>query len=166
MPGADWQYAIRQGIREGDYFIACFSAEYVGRPLTYMSTEIGLAIEMLQQMPIDRIWFIPVLLSQCEVPDLPIGGGRTLSGLHREALYKDWEGGVRRILKAMGVERAQVKPAPSKPAKPVEVPAEQVTSVSASAGRRLQTEYGELQRRYDNLTLHIGAVDTLSLIHI
>ena len=39
------------GHQGGDYFIACFSAEYVARPLTYMNTEIGLAVEMLQQMP-------------------------------------------------------------------------------------------------------------------
>ena len=67
-------------------------------------------------MPADRIWFIPVLLSECEIPDLPIGGGQTLSGLQREALYKDWESGVRRILKAMGVERPEVMPAPTKSA--------------------------------------------------
>jgi hypothetical protein len=104
LPGADWQYAIRQAIEGGDYFIACFSAEYVARRKTYMHTEIGLAIEMLQQMPIGRIWFIPVLLSDCQVPDLPIGGGRTLTRLNWEPLHKDWARGIRRILKAMGVE--------------------------------------------------------------
>ena len=104
LPGADWQYAIRQAIEGGDYFIACFSAEYVARPMTYMNTEIGLAVEMLQQMPVGRIWFIPVLLSDCQVPDLPIGGGRTLTHLNWEPLHRDWDRGVRRILKAMRVE--------------------------------------------------------------
>ena len=93
MPGQFWQDAIRQAIREGDYFIACFSAEYDARPRTYMHTEIGLAIEILQQMPTNRIWFIPVLLSECEVPDRSIGGGQTLRDLHWESLYKDWARG-------------------------------------------------------------------------
>ena len=97
MPGQRWQDAIRQAIREGDYFIACFSAEYVARPRTYMHTEIGLAIEMLQQMPTNRIWFIPVLLSECEVPDRSIGGGQTLRDLHWELSTRIGREGVRRI---------------------------------------------------------------------
>ena len=104
MPGADWKYAIRQAIAKGDYFIACFSAEYVTRPVTYMNTEIGLAVEMLQQMPPGRIWFVPVLLSECEIPDRTIGGGQTLRDLQWEPLYENWDRGVRRILKAMGAE--------------------------------------------------------------
>ena len=43
------------------------------------------------------------------------------------------------------------------------------TASSASQRERLQTELNELQRRYDNLTSRIAAVDTdlgLSLIHI
>lgn len=104
LPGADWEYAIRQAIEGGDYFIACFSAEYAARRKTYMHTEIGLAIEMLQQMPIGLIWFIPVKLSECQVPNLPIGGGRTLTRLNWVPLYEDWDRGVRNILKAMEVE--------------------------------------------------------------
>ena len=88
MPGQRWQDAIRQAIREGDYFIACFSAEYMARRKSYMNTEIGLAIEILQEMPADRIWFIPVLLSECEIPDRSIGGGQTLRDLHWEPLHK------------------------------------------------------------------------------
>ena len=110
LPGADWKYAIRQAIRKGDYFIACFSAEYVARPLTYMNTEIGLAVEMLEQMPPGRIWFIPVLLSECEIPDRTIGGGQTLRDLQWEPLHKDRVRGVRRVLKAMGVERKVYEP--------------------------------------------------------
>jgi len=53
------------------------------------------------------------LLSECKVPDIPISGGRTLSRLHYEALYQNWEGGVRRILKAMGIKRPPLKPAPN-----------------------------------------------------
>ena len=110
LPGADWKYAIRQAIRKGDYFIACFSAEYVARPLTYMNTEIGLAVEMLEQMPPGRIWFIPVLLSECEIPDRTIGGGQTLRDLQWEPLHKDRVRGVRRVLEAMGVERKVYEP--------------------------------------------------------
>jgi len=46
-PRERWQDAIRQAIGEGDYFIACFSAEYVARRRTDMNTEIGLAVRPL-----------------------------------------------------------------------------------------------------------------------
>ncbi len=110
MPGERWQDAIRQAIGEGDYFIACFSAEYVARRRTYMNTEIGLAIDMLQEMPTDQVWFIPVLLSECKVPNRTIGGGQTLRDLQWEPIHKDWERGISRILKAMGVERKVYEP--------------------------------------------------------
>ena len=110
MPGQRWQDAIRQAIRAGDFFIACFSAEYATHPLSYMNTEIGLAIDMLQQMPEDRIWFIPVLLSACEIPDRSIGGGQTLRDMHWESLYKDWDRSVRRILAAMNIPNRLSRP--------------------------------------------------------
>ena len=109
-PGEDWHDAIRQAIKAGDYFIACFSAEYEARRRTYMNTEIGLAIDMIQEMPPGRIWFIPVLLSECEIPDRTIGGGQTLRDRHWEPLHKDWNRGVRRLLEAMGIERKGYEP--------------------------------------------------------
>jgi hypothetical protein len=108
MPGADWQYDIRQAIKAGDYLIACFSAAYVTRPITYMNTEIGLAIEMLKQMAPGRIWFIPVLLSECEVPNRAIGGGQTPRDLHWEPLHKDWGQGVRRIRQAISEQWREI----------------------------------------------------------
>jgi len=61
-------------------------------------------IEMLQEMPTDQVWFIPVLLSECKVPNRTIGGGQTLRDLQWEPLYKNWERGTQRILEAMGAD--------------------------------------------------------------
>ena len=108
MPGMRWQQAIRKAIRSGDYFIACFSAESVARSRTYQNEELVLAIEELRLRPADRIWFIPVLLSECKVPDRDIGGGETLDSIQWVVLYQNWEEGVGRILKAMGIQRELV----------------------------------------------------------
>jgi hypothetical protein len=96
-PGHRWQGAIRNAIREGAFFIACFSREYNERPRTYLNEELTLAIDELRQRPTDRAWFIPVLLSG-EVPDRDIGGGETLRNLQWVELSQDWEDGIRRIV--------------------------------------------------------------------
>jgi hypothetical protein len=43
-----------------------------------MNEEITQAIEQMRQLPTDQRWFIPVLLSSCNIPDLSISPGVTL----------------------------------------------------------------------------------------
>jgi hypothetical protein len=80
-PGYRWKAAIRDAIREGAFFIACFSGEYHQRLRTYMNAELTFAIDELSERPTDRAWFIPVLLPGGVVPDRDIGGGETLRSL-------------------------------------------------------------------------------------
>jgi TIR domain-containing protein len=101
LPGVDWKVAIRQAIQSGDYFIACFSQQYGRRKKTYMNTELSLAIEELSQTKAERPWFIPVLLSNCEVPDLSIGGTRTLRDLQSVKLFRNWSVGTNAIISAI-----------------------------------------------------------------
>ena len=101
VPGQRWKRTIRNAIRDGAAFLACFSPELVGRSSSYMNEEITLAIEMCRLMPHDRSWFIPVLLGKCEVPDRDIGGGETLHDIQRVALYDDWDRGVDLIVSAL-----------------------------------------------------------------
>jgi len=106
-PGARWKDAIREAIRSGDYFIGCFSDAYTAKAKTYMNEELTLAIEELRQYGSDREWFIPVLLSECEVPVRSIGAGETLLDINWVPLYEDWNAGIRRILSV-------IKPIPPK----------------------------------------------------
>lgn len=99
--GSDWKHAIRNAIHEGSYFIACFSHQYNRRDRNYMNTELGLAVEELANYRADKIWFIPVMLSKCEIPDLTIGGNRTLQDLNYVELYKDWQSGLEKILRVI-----------------------------------------------------------------
>lgn len=68
-PGSRWKDAIREAIRDGAFFIACFSKEYNKRGKTYMNEELTIAIQELRQRPTDRIWFIPVKLNTCKIPE-------------------------------------------------------------------------------------------------
>jgi hypothetical protein len=98
-PGSLWKSAIKDAIREGAFFIACFSREYHRRPKTYMNEELTLAIEELRQRPTDRAWFIPVLLPGGEVPDRNIWAGETLRSIQWVSLSEeDWATGIQRII--------------------------------------------------------------------
>ena len=100
-PGVSWKDAIRKAIKEGAFFIACFSKEYQSKYKSYMNEELTLAIEEMRQLQHDHVWFIPVLLSETDVPARDIGGGRTLLDYQYVPLYQDWNEGVRRILSAI-----------------------------------------------------------------
>ena len=96
-PGGRWKNSIKNAINEGAFFIACFSQEYYNRDSTYMNTELIIAIETLHERHIDKAWFIPVKLNECEIPDRSIGGGETLRDLQYIELHKDWDIGIQRI---------------------------------------------------------------------
>lgn len=101
VPGTSWKQAIQQAIHHGDFFIACFSKEYNARDKTFMEKELSIAIEKLQQKPVDRIWFIPVKLNECEIPNFNIGESETLQDLQYVNLYEDWNTGIEQILNIM-----------------------------------------------------------------
>ena len=102
LPGARWRDAIRKAIREGAFFLACFSKQYHGKNKTYMNEEITLAIEELRRRPTDRTWFLPVLLDDCHMPDRSIGGGETLADIQYVSLHSEWDDGVRKIVAVVG----------------------------------------------------------------
>ena len=64
-PGYRWKKAIRDGIRQGDFFVACFSNSSSSRAKSYMNEELTLAIDELRQRPTDRAWF--GIVSQNEI---------------------------------------------------------------------------------------------------
>jgi TIR domain len=67
-PGERWKTAIREAIHSGILFVACFSREYAARDASYMNQELTLAIDELRLRPVDRRWFVSLVLSGGEVP--------------------------------------------------------------------------------------------------
>lgn len=89
-PGEDWRVKIRRAITDNALaFIACFSRVSVGRNKSYQNEELLLAIEQLRQRRPDDPWLIPVRFDDCEIPDLVIGGGRTLASIQHADLFGD-----------------------------------------------------------------------------
>jgi len=97
-PGVRWKRAIRDAIQNGAFFIACFSSEYNNKTKSYMNEEIITAIEELRKRSIDNIWFIPVLLDNCDVADYDIGAGETLKSIQHIELFKNWNEGIKKIV--------------------------------------------------------------------
>ena len=100
-PGSRWEQAIRRAIHQGAFFIACFSEEYNNRNKTYMNEELTLAINELRQRSTDQIWFIPLKLNNCEIPNRDIGGGETLQAFQYVNLYEDWDNSIQRVLRVV-----------------------------------------------------------------
>jgi hypothetical protein len=101
LPGQNWRDAIREAIRSGAAFIACFSSNYARRDKTYMNEELQLAIAEIRLMPKNRVWFIPVLLNPCAVPDYEVGPGRWLSDFQRVPLFENWHSSLKNIVTAV-----------------------------------------------------------------
>ncbi len=97
-PGKYWKKAIKNAISNGAYFIACFSKEYNEKSATYMNEEILVAIEVLRTMPFDSGLFIPIKLSECEIPDIDIGAGYTLKDIHYLKFHEDWDAQIKRLI--------------------------------------------------------------------
>lgn len=99
--GRRWRTEIRRAIQDGVSFLACFSSESVTRGRSYMYEEIFIAIDTLRQMPIDRSWFIPLKLNECQIPDIDIGPGQTLRDIQWVDLYPNWEEGISKIVSSI-----------------------------------------------------------------
>jgi hypothetical protein len=89
-PGEDWRAKIRQAIQhDALVFIVCFSRQSEARIRSYQNEELLLAIEEFRQRHPDAPWLIPVRFDECHIPDLDIGGGRTLTWLHHVDIFGD-----------------------------------------------------------------------------
>lgn len=101
LPGVRWRDEIREAIKNGDYFIACISRNYLMKKKSYMNEELTIAIEELRLRPTERLWFIPVLLDPVEIPKRPIGAGETLQDIQHVELFTSWDIGVKKIVKSL-----------------------------------------------------------------
>jgi hypothetical protein len=65
----------------------CFSPASLAKPKSYRNAEFALAIDELQLRAADDQWLIPVRFAHCDIPDLDIGGRRTLRSLQAADLF-------------------------------------------------------------------------------
>src|SRR5260370_33961960 len=68
MGGEDWDRAITLAVRKADFFLFCASSRSVNKRGA-VQREIRLALEMWREKLDDDIYFLPVRLEECEMPD-------------------------------------------------------------------------------------------------
>ena len=87
-PGDNWRVKVRAAI-SGDAFafLACFSRRSVDRSRGFHHAELAFALDEMRMRRPAVPWLIPVRLDECQIPDLEIGGGRSLADLQRADLF-------------------------------------------------------------------------------
>ena len=94
LPGQNWPRAIETAIETSDFFVACFSRRSVDKRGGFQA-EIRYALECARQIPLDRIFIVPVRLDDCRVP-------RTIAREFQHVdLFPDWGEGVVRLAKVL-----------------------------------------------------------------
>ncbi|MFM6788790.1 MAG: TIR domain-containing protein, partial [Microcystis panniformis] len=81
IPGQIWRDEIPKAIKASQIFLACLSAKSAKQG--YIQRELRIALDTLGQMLLGTIFFIPMRLEECEIPDLRLAEvGLNLRDLH------------------------------------------------------------------------------------
>ena len=98
IPGQNWKLMINEAIRGSDYFIALLSSSSVSKK-GYVQKELNYALSVLEAMPPNEIYIVPVRLDKCEVLH------EKMRDIHWVDLFSDYGDGLKRILIALGKTR-------------------------------------------------------------
>ena len=66
-PGERWRPAIEKALREAHFFVLCISSQSVNRR-GFLQREIRMALDKTAELLEDDIYFLPVRLSHCPLP--------------------------------------------------------------------------------------------------
>ena len=90
LPGQHWEREIQAALRNSDFVIALLSSRQVEKR-GYVQREIRRALEILDEVPDNQVFLIPVRLDDCRPQHL------RLSDLQWLDLFPSWEEGVRKL---------------------------------------------------------------------
>lgn len=116
--GRLWKDQIRDAIRSGKHFIACFSSSYPTSEKTFMNEELIIAIDELRQRSHHTNWFIPLVFGKGRVPPIDIGAGKNISDIQYIDFNSDFDQSILKLYRATGHT-----PPPKKPQPEVKAPA-------------------------------------------
>lgn len=88
LPGQIWKDEIQKQIESAAVFLAFLSKKSV-RKVGYVQNEFRMALEVFGNFPPGHIYFIPIRLDQCKIPDLRNPkNGHSLNDFHWVDLFK------------------------------------------------------------------------------
>ncbi len=110
--GQQWKTLINQAIRKSAYVLTLLSPHSLSKR-GYVQKELKKALDIVDELPPEGIFVIPVRLTECEPLD------ERLQELHWVNLFLDYDAGLQRILQAMNIPKQkqleQHKPEQHKP---------------------------------------------------
>lgn len=102
LPGQNWPRAIERAIETSDYFVGCFSSRSAVKRGHFQS-ELSYALDVATRVPAEEAYFMPVRLSECELP------AQVLKQVHYVDLYPDWAQGLDILTRALRAHEKQKK---------------------------------------------------------
>lgn len=96
-PGENWRLAVPEAIHRSTFFLALLSRNSIAKR-GFVQKEQRLALEVVDNLPPRRIFYIPARLEQCEPDDSRV---RELNWVD---LYPSYEDGMKRLLLALQPE--------------------------------------------------------------
>ncbi|MDB9507771.1 SUMF1/EgtB/PvdO family nonheme iron enzyme [Microcystis aeruginosa CS-338/01] len=166
IAGQIWRDEIPKAIKASQIFLACLSGKSANKQ-GYIQRELRIALDTLGEMLPGTIFFIPMRLEECEIPDLRLAEvGLNLRDIHRLDYWE--EDGFEQLERAI---THQFKLEPEEPKQPVIVPEEpkqplsvfnfEVVGVNAK-GEQIKKESKQSQyfREYlgNDITLEMVAI--------
>ncbi len=94
LPGQNWPRAIERAVELADYVVPCFS-KVACRKRGHFQTEVRMALEYGQRLPLDAVYLVPVRLEECSVPR------RIQQQTQYTDLFPDFHRGLHSLLAAM-----------------------------------------------------------------
>ncbi|MGC2660486.1 MAG: toll/interleukin-1 receptor domain-containing protein [Bryobacteraceae bacterium] len=67
LPGQNWPRSIERAIESTDFFLGCFSLRSSAKR-SFFQSELRIALELANKIPLDDIFLVPVRLNDCAVP--------------------------------------------------------------------------------------------------
>jgi hypothetical protein len=101
VAGEDWQLAISRALRQSSHFLALISHNSVNKR-GYVQKEVREALALLDQLPPDAIFLIPVRLDNAE----PLHG--QLRNLHWVDLFNNYDVALAQIARSLGLDARHV----------------------------------------------------------
>jgi len=93
-PGVRWDEEIKEVIQKTRFFLACIS-KHSANKTGYIQKELRMALAELELKPPGQIFFIPVLLEDTQLPNIPVG---TFNLREFQAVKIFLEGGVQKLI--------------------------------------------------------------------
>ncbi|TRT91729.1 MAG: TIR domain-containing protein, partial [Microcystis aeruginosa Ma_OC_LR_19540900_S633] len=156
IPGQIWRDEIPKAIKASQIFLACLSAKSANKQ-GYIQRELRIALDTLGEMLPGTIFFIPMRLEECEIPDLRLAEvSLNLQDIHRLDYWQ--EDGFEQLERAIGY---QFKLEPEEPKQLLSVFNFEVVGVNAK-GEQIKKESKQSQYFREDL----GKGITLEMVAI